>query len=137
MNLATAIPLVRTVFIVFRTPPTLANATLFSGVTASIGMGATGTLTFTPTASWKVNGGTLQATTTATAASTVTVNTNYIITAQFAAGQNITTQRLGHATTSMLNGRIAEILVFTSSATLTNTEMTVIHNYLNTKYGVY
>jgi hypothetical protein len=137
MNLPTAVPLIQYVITVFRTPTTMAVANVFSGTTAAVAMNASGSLTFSPTAQWKVNGGTLQTTATTTIASTVTINNNYIVSAKYSAGQTITAQRIGHTTTSMLNGRIAEILIFTSSATLTDTELTVIHNYLNVKYGIY
>ena len=137
MNISSAIPNIQYIITVMKTPTVLATAQWFNGITSALSLTATGSLQFAPAAQWKVNGGSLNTATTATAAATVAAVTNYIISAKFASGQTVTTQRIGHATASMVNGQIAEMLFFTSSATLTNTELTVIHNYLNAKYGAY
>ncbi len=137
LNITSAIPLIQYVIIVFRTPSTLGTATVFSSSAASMSMTASGTLNMAPTAQWKINGGSLQTTTTATPAATLAGSSNYIVSIRYASGVTATAQRLGHASASMINGQIAEALFFTSSASLTDTELTIIHNYLNAKYGIY
>jgi hypothetical protein len=126
------------VTIVFRTPATIAAAPIFaSNTTAIMGVttGGTGRLSFNANAQWKINGAALTGpAATASPTSSITVNTCYIASGVFTAAQSPLTQRIG---SSAYLGRIAEVLIYTSATNLTNTELTVIHNALNAKYGCY
>jgi hypothetical protein len=138
MNLASNVASVQHVIMIFRTPATIATAPIFA-TTAGMLMGTTlsgtGALSFNTVAKWKINGGALSATAaTSSTASTLVANTCYIASGVYTTAQNPTVQRLGSTT---FLGRYAEVLIYTSAVTLTNADLTVIHSYLNTKYGCY
>jgi hypothetical protein len=138
MSLASNVSNVKHVIMVFKTPGTIAAAAIFaSSTTAIMGVttGGTGRLSFNTAAQWKVNGGALTGPAATTSPnSTVTTNTCYIASGVYTTAQTPGTQRLG---ASAFLGQYAEVLIYTSAVTLSNANLTVIHSYLNTKYGCY
>lgn len=138
LGLASNVANVKHVIMVFKTPATMAAAAIFASSTANImgiTTGGTGRLAFNTAAQWKVNGGALTGpAATASTNSDLTTNTCYIASGVFNTAQTPGTQRLGAST---FLGQYAEVLIYTSAVTLTNADLTVIHSYLNTKYGCY
>jgi hypothetical protein len=138
MSLASNVTNVKHVIMVFKTPATMAAAAIFASTSTSImgiTTGTTGRLSFNAAAQWKINGGALTGpAATVSGNSDLVTNTCYVASGVFTAAQNPTVQRLG--STAYL-GQFAEVLIYTSAVTLTDTELTVIHNALNAKYGCY
>ena len=123
---------------IFKTPATIATGPIFA-TNAAMLMGTTlsgtGALSFNTAAKWKINGGTLSANAaTSSTAGTLVANTCYIASGVYTTAQSPTVQSLGSTT---FLGQYAEVMVYTSASTFTDRELTVIHNYLNTKYGCY
>ena len=138
MNLASNVANVKNVIMIFKTPATIATGPIFA-TNAAMLMGTTlsgtGALSFNTAAKWKINGGTLSANAaTSSTAGTLVANTCYIASGVYTTAQSPTVQSLGSTT---FLGQYAEVMVYTSASTFTDRELTVIHNYLNTKYGCY
>lgn len=138
LSLTSNVTNIKHVIMVFKTPGTIAAAPIFATSTAvimGVTTGGTGRLSFNTAAKWKVNGAALSASAaTASTNGDLTTNTCYVASGVYTTAQTPATQRIG-ATTYL--GQIAEILIYTSAVTLTDTELTVIHNALNAKYGCY
>lgn len=141
MNMATLIPTIRTVVLVFETEPaTMTAQDLFfssaGGANARIQVTAAGGLTYggTAQAGWSRNGSTLTANAT-TGAPGLAASSRYILAIRFSANQTVAaTQRLGNTNFS---GKIAEVIFFNNGSALTDAQLLPIINYLNAKHGVY
>jgi large repetitive protein len=136
MSLAANVSNLQYIITIFKTPATSAAAGIFSSNTTTVfGTNTSWRLSFNTAAFWKLNGGALSGTAvTNTANNAITASTCYVVSAKYSTAQTPATQRLGHA--SFL-GQISEMIIFNNTAILNNTELTTIHNYLNSKYGCY
>jgi hypothetical protein len=138
MSLASNVANVKHVIMIFKTPATISTAPIFATSTANImgiSTGTTGRLAFNTAAQWKINGNALTGpAATLSGTSDLVANTCYIASGVYTTAQTPGSQRLGSTT---FLGRYAEVLIYTSAVTLTDADLTVIHSYLNTKYGCY